>query len=67
VVKCLAVNDYCMCRLQGVKMHIATSLSGRGPWTTWLVDGSELGLPVTSQIWIVSFPFKLNSVYHVCM
>jgi len=61
-----------MCRLQGVKMHIATSvqppallpaadLAGAG------LDESELGLPVTSQIWIVSFPFKLNSVYHVYM
>lgn len=39
-------NDCCMCRLQGVKMHIATSLQRPGDQTTWLVlgTGSELGL-----------------------
>ena len=53
-------NDYCMCRLQGVKMHIATSLqlppaaggpddlAGAGDWIgAWT--------PVTSQIWFVHF------------
>jgi hypothetical protein len=47
-----------MCRLQGVKMHIATSLQlPQQPGTTWPVLGwiAELGLPVTSQIWFVPF------------
>jgi len=51
-----------MCRLQGVKMHIATSLYAPAPSAAgddlagagldWI---AELGLPVTSQIWFVPF------------